>query len=219
MVLLTVNILLGLMLSARYNPVRQWPHRRLPIFDIHNWTAYIALGLVLLHPAILLFSRTAGFGIGDILLPVQSPKADVVQLLRSRGILLRDICCGHLVLPQPLGQPSLEKAPLCFLCRSRLSVHPWHSHRSGAEERASRPSGWRKGSRRKLCLADCDCDHLADPLSTQEAPPRGIRQKNRLRTGVSEPEIRQRLAGKIQDGCEFCLTIRRRRFRDRPRHL
>lgn len=74
MVLLTVNILLGLMLSARYNPIRQWPHRRLPIFDIHNWTAYIALGLVLLHPAILLFSRTAGFGIGDILLPVQSPK-------------------------------------------------------------------------------------------------------------------------------------------------
>ncbi len=74
MVLLTLNILLGLLLSARYNPVRQWPHRRLPIFDIHNWTAYIALGLVTLHPLILLFSSTAGFAIGDVLLPIHSPK-------------------------------------------------------------------------------------------------------------------------------------------------
>ena len=44
MVLLTINILFGLLLSARYNSVLSWPHRRLPIFDIHNWTAYIALG-------------------------------------------------------------------------------------------------------------------------------------------------------------------------------
>jgi methionine sulfoxide reductase heme-binding subunit len=74
MVLLTVNILLGLLLSARYNTVRSWPRRRLPIFDIHNWTAYTALGLILLHPALLLFSSTAGFRIGDILLPIHSPK-------------------------------------------------------------------------------------------------------------------------------------------------
>lgn len=81
MVLLTVNILLGLMLSARYNSVRQWPYRRLPIFDIHNWTAYIALGLVLLHPTLLLFSSTAGFGIGDILLPLWSPKQTLYNCL------------------------------------------------------------------------------------------------------------------------------------------
>jgi len=77
MVLLTVNILLGLLLSARYNSVRQWPHRRLPIFDIHNWTAYIALGLVFLHPVLLLCSKTAGFGVGDVLLPIRSPKQTV----------------------------------------------------------------------------------------------------------------------------------------------
>ena len=74
MVLLTVNILVGLLLSARYNTVRQWPRKRLPVFDVHNWTAYIALGLVCLHPVLLLVSRTAGFGIGDILFPVSSPK-------------------------------------------------------------------------------------------------------------------------------------------------
>jgi predicted ferric reductase len=74
MVLLTINILLGLLLSARYNVVRQWPHRRLPIFDIHNWTAYVAIGLILLHPILLLLSSSAGFRIADVLFPVRSPK-------------------------------------------------------------------------------------------------------------------------------------------------
>lgn len=74
MVLLTINILLGLFLSARYNTVRRWPHRRIPIFDIHNWTAYIALGLVFLHPVLLLCSSTAGFRILDVLWPIHSPK-------------------------------------------------------------------------------------------------------------------------------------------------
>jgi predicted ferric reductase len=74
MVLLTINILLGLCLSARYNTVRSWPHRRLPIFDVHNWTAYIALGLVFLHPFLLLLSSTAGFRVLDVLWPLHSPK-------------------------------------------------------------------------------------------------------------------------------------------------
>ena len=74
MVLLTVNILLGLVLSARYNTVRSWPHRRLPVFDIHNWTAYIALGLVFLHPFLLLLSSSAGFRVVDVLFPIRSPK-------------------------------------------------------------------------------------------------------------------------------------------------
>jgi predicted ferric reductase len=73
MVLLTVNILLGLLLSARYNTVRSWPHRRLPIFDIHNWTAYIALGLIVLHPVLLLLSDTAHFRVLDVLFPIHSP--------------------------------------------------------------------------------------------------------------------------------------------------
>ena len=73
MVLLTINILLGLLLSTRYNPVRQWPHRKVPIFEIHNWTAYVALGLVCLHPALLLLSSTAKFHFLDVVWPLQSP--------------------------------------------------------------------------------------------------------------------------------------------------
>jgi len=73
LVLLTINILVGLLLSARYNPVRSWPHRRLPIFDIHNWTAYLALALIVLHPIILTFSPTAHFRLPDIVWPIHSP--------------------------------------------------------------------------------------------------------------------------------------------------
>jgi predicted ferric reductase len=81
MVLLTVNILLGLILSARYNPVRNWPHRRIPVFNIHNWTAYVALGLICLHPLLLLFSSSAGFRVIDILWPVNSPKQTLYNCL------------------------------------------------------------------------------------------------------------------------------------------
>ena len=73
MVLLTLNILLGLLLSARYNTVRSWPHRRLPVFNIHNWTAYVALGLIVVHPVLLLFSETAHFHVVDVLFPIRSP--------------------------------------------------------------------------------------------------------------------------------------------------
>ena len=31
MVLLTVNILLGLLVTTNYNSLRQWPHRKLPV--------------------------------------------------------------------------------------------------------------------------------------------------------------------------------------------
>jgi predicted ferric reductase len=75
MTLLTVNLLLGLLVTTNYNPRTQWPHRKLPVplFKIHNWTAYVALAVFVLHPVILLFSSTAKFKLGDILLPIHSP--------------------------------------------------------------------------------------------------------------------------------------------------
>lgn len=89
MVLLTVNILLGLMLSTRYSPpVRWWPYGRRRIFDIHNWTAYIALGLVFLHPVLLLFSADAGFHPFDLLWPVNSPGQRLYNCLGAAALYL-----------------------------------------------------------------------------------------------------------------------------------
>jgi len=75
MVLLTLNILMGLLVSTNYNPAKQWPNRKLPwpLFKIHNWTGFAALVVAVLHPTILLFSRSAHFTVGDILLPLGSP--------------------------------------------------------------------------------------------------------------------------------------------------
>ncbi len=82
MVLLTVNILLGLFLSARYNTVRSWPHKRLPIFDIHNWTAYIALALICIHAVTLLWvANTPQFRIVDLLWPIHSPNQTLYNCL------------------------------------------------------------------------------------------------------------------------------------------
>jgi len=79
--LLTLNLLLGLLLSTRYNPVASWPHRRLPLYDVHNWTGYVALAVVLVHPVLLLFSATAKFGWLDIVLPFWAPEQPVINTI------------------------------------------------------------------------------------------------------------------------------------------
>lgn len=75
MLLLTVNILLGLLVSVNYNPRRQWPRRKISLFKLHNWNAYLALALVCVHPLILLFakSKLGTFHLPDLLLPLHSP--------------------------------------------------------------------------------------------------------------------------------------------------
>ena len=84
----TAQILLGLLLSVGYNPLRQFPHRRLKLFTFHNWLGYIGLATAALHPTILLFSATAGFGIGDILVPIWSPTQPIPNTLGAIAFYL-----------------------------------------------------------------------------------------------------------------------------------
>jgi len=86
--LLTLNIVLGLLLSMRYNPWTHWPHHRFNYFRIHNWTGYVALAVSALHPIIVLFSSTANFRVFDIAIPVQSPKQPLVNSLGAIGLYL-----------------------------------------------------------------------------------------------------------------------------------
>lgn len=76
LVLLTLNILMGLLVSVNYNTRKQWPYRQLPapLFRIHNWTGYCALAVAMLHPIILLFvNARQKFRVIDILFPWNSP--------------------------------------------------------------------------------------------------------------------------------------------------
>lgn len=86
MTLLTLNILLGLVMSMKYNPVRNWPHRRINTFKLHNWTAYIALTIASIHPVIILFSSTAKFTLLDILYPVHAPKQPWINVLGALAL-------------------------------------------------------------------------------------------------------------------------------------
>ena len=77
-VVLTFNILLGMMLGTAYKKHNYW--KRLPgrikqfsILDLHNWTAYAALLLVLLHPILLLFDPATKFKLIDIIFPINAP--------------------------------------------------------------------------------------------------------------------------------------------------
>ena len=84
--LLTGNILMGLLISVRYNPVQRWPHRKINIFALHNWTGYTALCVACLHPVVLLFSHAAGFRWMDLLWPVHSPTQPVVNSMGAAAL-------------------------------------------------------------------------------------------------------------------------------------
>src|SRR5215831_20233739 len=69
----TAQVLLGLLVSVGYNPLRQWPRQRVKLFTFHNWLGYIGLATAVTHPMILLLSSTAGFRLFDIFVPIWSP--------------------------------------------------------------------------------------------------------------------------------------------------
>jgi sulfoxide reductase heme-binding subunit YedZ len=79
MVVLTVNVLLGMLLSTAYKTNVLWKKlpdwaKQVSVLRVHNWTAYLALLLVLLHPILLVLDKTTGFTFKDVVFPVNAPK-------------------------------------------------------------------------------------------------------------------------------------------------
>lgn len=78
MVGLTINVLLGMLLSTAYKTHPLWKKlpsslRKVNVRTLHNWTAYLALTLVLLHPVLLVFDPGTKFTLADILFPLHAP--------------------------------------------------------------------------------------------------------------------------------------------------
>lgn len=98
--MLTAQILLGLLLSVGYNPLRQFPNRRIKLFTLHNWLGYIGLLTAALHALILLFAKVplkrAGFGepafasfrLYDVLVPIDSPVQPIPTTLGAIAFYL-----------------------------------------------------------------------------------------------------------------------------------
>lgn len=86
--LLTLNLLLGLLLSTGYNPRRQWPRRAFKLFTLHNWTAYVAFAAAVVHAGALLFSTDPPFRLYDVLVPLESPVQPLSNNLGALGFYL-----------------------------------------------------------------------------------------------------------------------------------
>lgn len=85
---IALNLLLGGLISLRYSPVRHWPHRHVNVFALHRWTAYVALALMVSHPAVLLLVKAPHFGLLDVLVPVHSPLQPVVNSVGAAALYL-----------------------------------------------------------------------------------------------------------------------------------
>src|SRR5215831_2200396 len=84
----TAQVLLGLLVSIGYNPLRQWPRQRIKLFTFHNWLGYIGLATACTHPLILLLSATAGFKLFDIFVPIWSPTQPFENTLGAVALYL-----------------------------------------------------------------------------------------------------------------------------------
>lgn len=86
--ILTAQILIGLLVSVGYNPLRRFPRRRIKLFTFHNWLGYIGLATALLHPLPLLASATAGFTPFDVVVPIRSPTQPIPTTLGAAAFYL-----------------------------------------------------------------------------------------------------------------------------------
>ena len=89
----TAQILMGLLLSVGYNPIRQWPRQPwIKLFTFHNWLGYIGLATAATHALILLTapSKTGGslFRLFDILVPLWSPVQPIPNTLGAIAFYL-----------------------------------------------------------------------------------------------------------------------------------
>lgn len=118
------NLLIGLLLSMRYSPVRFWPHRHFNIFALHRWTAYLAIVLVLAHPTVLLFLRAPRFRLVDVLWPVHSYLQPTLNTIGAIALYLLALVVISSLLKTRIGRPLWRRLHyLVFPTAVLLFVH------------------------------------------------------------------------------------------------
>lgn len=108
--LLSFNFLLGMLLSTAYKRSVYWKKlpaviQQISIDRLHNWTAYIALFFVVLHPLFLLLDKEQAFALRDILWPVAAPKQSNIVMLGTISFyaLLTLIITTQKIVKKKLG--------------------------------------------------------------------------------------------------------------------
>ena len=82
-VVLTINFFLGMLLATAYRTNLYWKKmtpkiQQLDINSIHNYTAYVAWILVLVHVLFLLLNKTSKFTFIDAIFPLNAPNQSLV---------------------------------------------------------------------------------------------------------------------------------------------
>lgn len=88
-VILTINFFLGMLLATAYRTNLHWKKmpvkiQQMDINSIHNYTAYVAWVLVLLHVLFLLLDKASKFTFTDVMFPLNAPSQNLIV---SLGIL------------------------------------------------------------------------------------------------------------------------------------
>ena len=101
----TINLLLGLLIALRYSPVRHWPHRQFNVFQLHQWTAYLAVFFTLTHPITLLFLHAPRFRVVDVLWPIHSPLQPKLNFAGAAALYLLLVVFVSSLLRTRIGRP------------------------------------------------------------------------------------------------------------------
>jgi predicted ferric reductase len=120
----TVNLLLGMLMSLRYSPMRHWPRLHINLFALHQWTAYIAVFLTLSHPTVLLFLHRPHFGWMDVLWPIHSYLQPKLNLAGAAALYLIVLVLVSSLLRKQIGRPLWRSLHyLVFPCAVLLFLH------------------------------------------------------------------------------------------------
>ncbi|WP_298300915.1 ferric reductase-like transmembrane domain-containing protein [Hydrotalea sp.] len=87
-VVLTVNILLGILLSSAYKKSVHWKRvpaliQKINLTDVHNYTAYLALLFVLAHMVLIPIDPVSKFSWAELLWPLHTEHQPYMALLGS----------------------------------------------------------------------------------------------------------------------------------------
>jgi len=132
--------------------MRLWPHRRINVFVVHNWTAYLLITSVLIHPLILLFSTNSRGHLLDVALPVRSPVQPIENTIGAVSGYLNRGSPTHLIFSasarrNPIDPLDGEKAFVesCFFVVLLTTVWAWRYRlRKDRKEERSETSLWRR---------------------------------------------------------------------------
>lgn len=87
-VLATANTALGVLLAVRYAPPSASSFAKIKILLVHNWTAYLLMVAMTMHPLMLLLVAKPKFSVASIAVPIFSPVQPVENTLGAIGFYL-----------------------------------------------------------------------------------------------------------------------------------